>query len=173
LLSCLLGLITPQKGDVIVAGRRLRPLSRKDRAAFRARNIGAVFQHGELVPTLAAEENVALPVLMSGQREEAIEKARSLLDALDVPATTRAQDLSGGEIQRAALARALIGDPLVVLADEPTGALDTDLRTKAADTLFSTLDERGCALVLVTLDPFVAARADHTFRLVQGDLLKD
>jgi lipoprotein-releasing system ATP-binding protein len=172
LLATLLGLIPPTRGTARIHGTDIARLGRSSQAAFRARHVGMVFQDGELLPELSALENVAVPALLPSrdpdQRGAALANARELLATLDVPQTTLARHLSGGERQRAALARALVNDPTVILADEPTGSLDTELRDVAADLLFSTAKARGCALVVVTHDPAIAERADQTVRLGAG-----
>lgn len=170
LLSCILGLIDPLGGEVYLAGTRLRGLSRHHRAQLRAAHVGVVFQRGELVGHLTAAENVALPALMSAHRRGALERATALLAEFEVPQDAMARDLSGGEIQRTALARALINEPRIMLADEPTGALDTELRERSADRLFGLVRQRGCALVVVSHDPALADRADRAYRLEDGTL---
>jgi ABC-type lipoprotein export system ATPase subunit len=170
LLSCMLGLIRPRTGTVHLAGVDITRLSRRQRAILRSSHVGMVFQHGELVPYLTAEENVALPALMAGRNPAALARARELLAELGVTGATLAGDLSGGEVQRAALARALINDPTIIFADEPTGSLDADLRDAAAERLFTIPKQRECALVVVTHDPAVAERADITLHLHEGTL---
>ncbi|GAA3196566.1 ABC transporter ATP-binding protein [Actinocorallia longicatena] len=174
LLMCLLGLIKPDAGRVTVEGQELGRLSGRGLAAFRRERIGIVFQFGELLPELSPTENVALAGLLAGmERREAYEKAEQLLAGLGVPAEgTATGQLSGGERQRTAVARALIGDPTLILADEPTGALDQTARDAVADLLFKLPAERGCALVVVTHDHGVAARADRCLRLDDGRLVE-
>nr|WP_240611489.1 ATP-binding cassette domain-containing protein [Actinobaculum sp. 313] len=136
-------------------------------AQIRREHIGVVFQDGELLPELTAAENIAVALMLNqpGGKEPRIEKARKLVEEVGVPADTRAADLSGGERQRTALVRALATDPELVLADEPTGSLDTITRDAVAEQLFATVRERGAALLVVTHDPTVAARADATLDL--------
>lgn len=180
LLACLLGLVAPTRGQVYLMGVELAPLSRRGRAALRAEHVGVVFQRGELVPALTAEENVAIPARLRQRHrrhrsaaktaESVSTRARALLADLGVPAGTTARDLSGGEVQRTALARALVNSPQIVLADEPTGALDADLRDASADLLFDECRRRGAALLVVTHDPSVAARAARVLHLDGGHL---
>lgn len=172
LLSCVLGLIKPTSGVVHVQGRPITTLSRKAMAKFRRTHIGMVFQHGELLPELSAQDNIAVAGLIGGlDRDQAYARSQALLEDLAVPSgSVRAADLSGGEYQRVALARALVNQPAVLLADEPTGALDADLRDQAAQQLFALPGATGCALLVVTHDPQVAQRADRQYLLEHGQL---
>ncbi len=164
-LSCVLGLVRPQKGSVHVCGAEIQKLTRNKRALFRADHVGVIFQHGELIDDLTAAENVALPGLLSRGDREALTRAEEVLHRLGVPSATRADSLSGGEYQRTALARALVNRPELIVADEPTGSLDAELRDVAMDLLIDTAAENGSALLVVTHDPAVAARANRTVDL--------
>ncbi|MFC0038030.1 ABC transporter ATP-binding protein [Actinomadura rayongensis] len=172
LLMALLGLVTPDSGTVTIAGTDITRLSARDLAAHRRAHLGVVFQFGELLPELSPVENVALPALLGGTRAgRAYREAARLLADLGVPAAeTPTGALSGGERQRTAVARALITRPGLLLADEPTGALDGDARDVVADLLFALPERHGCALLVVTHDEAVAARADRRLRLDQGRL---
>ncbi|MCX4969848.1 ABC transporter ATP-binding protein [Streptomyces sp. NBC_00654] len=172
LLMCILGLIRPDRGSIMVDGRELTGLSARQLAQVRREHIGVVFQFGELLPELTPVENVALPVLLGGgEHHDAYERAAELLVELGVPDEgTPTGMLSGGERQRAAVARALITEPSVLLADEPTGALDPKAREAVADLLFTVSQQRGCALLVVTHDPAVAARAGCIRQLEAGVL---
>ncbi|MFL0025967.1 ABC transporter ATP-binding protein [Streptomyces sp. NBUL23] len=172
LLMCILGLIKPDRGSVRIDGRELTGLPARQLAQVRREHIGMVFQFGELLPELTPVENVALPVLLGGgEHNDAYKRAAGLLMELGVPdAGTPTGLLSGGERQRAAVARALITEPRVLLADEPTGALDPEAREAVADLLFAVSQKRGCALLVVTHDPVVAARAGCTRQLEAGVL---
>ncbi|MFG2294888.1 ABC transporter ATP-binding protein [Streptomyces sp. NPDC048603] len=171
LLSCALGLVKAD-GAVRVAGTDIGRLSGRRLAEHRRTTVGVVFQFGELLPELSPVENVALAALLSGtSRRTAYAEAAALLGELGVPvADTPTSSLSGGERQRTAVARALINSPSLLLADEPTGALDEANRESVADMLFSLPEQRGCALLVVTHDPQVAARADRTWTLSGGVL---
>lgn len=170
LLSCMLGLIRPRSGTVYLAGVEITGLSRRRRAVVRSTHVGMVLQHGELIPYLTAEENVALPALMGGPNPAALDRAQAILAELGVARATLAGNLSGGEVQRVALARALINNPAIIFADEPTGSLDAGLRDAAAEHLFAIPRQRRCALIVVTHDPAVAARADNVLSLRDGTL---
>ncbi|GHF62404.1 lipoprotein-releasing system ATP-binding protein LolD [Streptomyces mashuensis] len=174
LLSLALGLIKPQAGQLRVCGTDLVGLSPAQVTRLRRQHIGMVFQFGELLPELMPIENVALPALLSGKRKEpSYQQARRLLEELGVPVDGVATaELSGGERQRAAVARALMESPSLLLADEPTGALDEDSRNHVADVLFATPGQRGCGLLVVTHDRAVAARADRVLYLQHGHLVE-
>lgn len=176
LLSLALGILSPARGRVTVAGEEWSSLSKSARARHRAAYIGMVFQFGELLNELSPVENVALPRMWSGNGgREAIARAEELLGQLGVKTNASTSDLvSGGERQRIAVARALISDPRVVLADEPTGSLDSDNAEALADLLFELPRERGCALLVVTHSADIAARADRLLRLSsQGVIAAD
>lgn len=172
LLSLILGLSAPDSGSIRVAGQEITRMRRRKLAALRSREIGMVFQHGELLPELTPVDNVALAGLLAGMGgAEAADRARTLLSELDVAtAAETTAELSGGEHQRTAVARALITGPALLLADEPTGALDPDNRDKVADILFGLPARRGCALVVVTHDRDLAARGDRVLHLRDGGL---
>lgn len=171
-LSLVLGLLSPTRGTVTVAGREWSGLSKSAKAQHRARHIGMVFQFGELVDELSPVENVALPLMWSGQDGRgALTKGAALLEQLGVSTSaTTADVVSGGERQRIAVARALIADPPVVLADEPTGSLDAENADTLADLLFGLPRERGCALLVVTHSIDIAARADRVLRLTRDGI---
>ena len=171
LLLCLAGILVPREGSVHLGGVDLRAVGEKHRAALRRQSVGIVFQYGTLVPELTGEENVALPLLLSGQgRAEAVGPAREWLERLGVAevAQTTASRMSGGQRQRVALARALVGSPQVVLADEPTGSLDSVASDLVAAELVSAARDAGAAVVMVTHDARVAAYADRELHLWDG-----
>jgi lipoprotein-releasing system ATP-binding protein len=172
LLSICMGLIRPTAGSVIVAGRRLDGMSKARLAQTRSRHLGVVFQSGELLPELTPVDNVALPALLSKpDRALAYDRARRMLAVMGLEVEHTPTDrLSGGERQRVAVARALINEPDVILADEPTGSLDTAARDSVAEYLFGLPARLGCALLVVTHDAAIAARADATYDLVDGAL---
>jgi predicted ABC-type transport system involved in lysophospholipase L1 biosynthesis ATPase subunit len=175
LLMLLAGITRPSAGALSVAGRDLVSSSDRDRAAVRLTEIGVVYQFGELLPELTPVENVALPALMAGMgRDEGFTRAAALLEdlavdgAVDVPTSA----LSGGERQRVAVARALVNRPSLLLADEPTGSLDGDTTEIVADLLYSLPGDRSCAMVVVTHNERVAARADRVLELRAGCLVE-
>ncbi|MEU2118908.1 ABC transporter ATP-binding protein [Streptomyces sp. NPDC016459] len=171
LLSCVLGLIRPAAGSVKVAGTDVVGLRPARLAALRAQSVGMVFQFGELLPELSPLDNVMLAALLARtDRRDARDRARQLLDDLGVPQAETSEELSGGERQRTAVARALINEPVLLLADEPTGALDTETRDRTAELLFDLPRRYACGLLVVTHDPGIAERADRTLRLEEGVL---
>ncbi len=172
LLMCVLGLIKPHAGTITAGGREITGLGSAQLAQARRDTLGMVFQFGELLPELSPVENVALPVLLGGGRhQDAYRRAEELLGELGVPVgSTPTGMLSGGERQRTAVARALITEPAVLLADEPTGALDPEAKEGVARLLFTAARDRGCALLLVTHDPSVAGQADRRHELHGGIL---
>ena len=168
------GLVTPASGEVRVGARALPTLSGNERATLRRRTIGFVFQFFHLLPHLNVRDNVALPLLLDGARtRDARAAADDVLAGVDL--TDRAAhlpaELSGGQLQRAAIARALVSGPDVVLADEPTGNLDASTAAEVLDLLVSQVRDRDVALVLVTHDAAAAARADRTLHLIDGLLV--
>lgn len=172
LLSCVLGLIKPDSGTVEVAGTPISGLRQAKLARLRAQSIGMVFQFGELLPELSPLDNVYLAALLArnGRGHEARERAQGLLEELGVPSAATSQELSGGERQRTAVARALINEPALLLADEPTGALDAESRDRTAQLLFEVPRRYACGLLVVTHDPEIAARADRALHLSAGVL---
>lgn len=174
LLSAILGIVAPTAGSIRVSGQEVIGLKRRKLAVFRSNTIGMVFQHAELIESLTAIENVALPALLINTPVvTAQDRAADLLDSVQVPnEPTLAADLSGGERQRVALARALINDPALIIADEPTGALDAELRDLTADMLFQIPKKQKCGLVVVTHDPAIAVNADHHYHLYNGKLTR-
>jgi putative ABC transport system ATP-binding protein len=164
LLHCLAGILLPGSGEVWFDGSRVDTLSETRRSALRRDRFGFVFQFGQLVPELTAEENVALPLLLSGiRRAAALERARAWFGRLDLAGLEqrRSGELSGGEAQRVALARGLVARPEVLFADEPTGSLDSLTGEQVMNLLVAAAREQGTAVVLVTHEARVAAYADR------------
>jgi len=162
LLHCLAGVLIPDDGEVWFAGRRVDKLPEAERSALRRHSFGFVFQFGQLIPELPAVENVALPLLLDGTgRRGALAAARDALERLAMGdfAASRPGEMSGGEAQRIALARALVTQPAVLFADEPTGSLDSLATERVMDLLVDVAQEDGTTVVLVTHNPRVAAYA--------------
>lgn len=171
LLLLLAGILRPDSGEIRYAGTRLEDLSETERTRLRRREFGVVLQFGQLVPELTALQNVALPLMLERHdRSSADLLARRWLERLDAAAVAKAVpgELSGGEAQRVAVARALVTAPRVVFADEPTGSLDTVSGEALLVTLYEAAKEADAAVVMVTHDNRVAARADREVRLVDG-----
>ncbi|WP_127358960.1 ABC transporter ATP-binding protein [Actinacidiphila soli] len=164
LLHCLAGILTPDSGEIHFAGRRLDTMSETERSVLRRDRFGFVFQFGQLVPELTAEENIALPLLLGGTRRTAALKAagewfeRLGLDGLQ---QRRSGELSGGQAQRVALARGLVARPEVLFADEPTGSLDSLTGEHVMDLLVAAAREQGTTVIVVTHEPRVAAYTDR------------
>jgi putative ABC transport system ATP-binding protein len=164
LLHCLAGVLTPDVGVVTFDGVRIDTLPDRKRSELRRTRFGFVFQFGQLVPELSALENVILPLLLNGvPRTHAETNAREWLTKLGLDGTERqrAGELSGGQAQRVAIARAMVIEPAVIFADEPTGSLDSLSGEQVMELLTSAARSRGCAVVLVTHEPRVAAYADR------------
>jgi putative ABC transport system ATP-binding protein len=164
LLHCLAGILVPDAGEVWFADRRIDQLGEGERSALRRDRFGFVFQFGQLVPELTAEENVALPLLLNGvKRGEAVSKARTWLERLELDGLEkrRSGELSGGQAQRIALGRGLVAQPEVLFADEPTGSLDSLTGERVMELLSSAAREQSTTVVLVTHEPRVAAYADR------------
>ena len=170
LLNCLSGLERIDGGQILVDGSDLETLSDNQRTGYRARRMGFVFQAFNLLPVLTAVENVEIPLLLLGHRpKEARERAMGMLETLGLAdrAKHRPDMLSGGEQQRVAVARALVHQPAIVWADEPTGNLDTE-GTEVVVELLVRLNKEGQTMVLVTHNPAVAGRAQRTVRMRDG-----
>ena len=171
LLHCLAGILVPDAGEIEVLGERIDRLSEARRSELRRDRFGFVFQFGQLVPELTAEENVALPLLLSGvRREPALRRAREWFGrlGLDGLEKRRSGELSGGQAQRVALARGLVGDPAVLFADEPTGALDSLTGEQVMELLVDSARKQGATVVLVTHDARVAAYTDREIMVRDG-----
>jgi putative ABC transport system ATP-binding protein len=164
LLHCLSGIIRPDEGQVLFRGRALSAMSDAERSALRRTEFGFVFQFGQLVPELTCLENVALPLRLGGMKRRPAERlARTWLDRLEVGdvAGNPPGRVSGGQGQRVAMARALITEPSVIFADEPTGALDSLSGELLMRLLSETAKQTNAAVVLVTHEPRVAAYSDR------------
>ena len=169
LLMVMAGLERPDSGSVAISGEDLGQLDEDALARFRGRNVGIVFQSFHLIPTMTALENVAVPLEMAGATDADARAARELeaVGLADRMHHYPAQ-LSGGEQQRVAVARALAPNPAILVADEPTGNLDEDTGAQIIDLLFTGHVERGTTLILVTHDAALAARCARVVRLRSG-----
>jgi putative ABC transport system ATP-binding protein len=165
LLNCMAGLDSWDQGTVTLKGLDLATLGDDQRALLRRQHVGFVFQAFHVLPHLDVAQNVALPLLLLGQADEA--RVQAMLDAVGLGGmgTRLPQQLSGGQLQRVAIARALVHRPGLLLADEPTGNLDPTTATKVMDALIAQTREHGASLVLVTHSEAAAARADRVLYL--------
>ena len=172
MLMVIAGLERPTSGRVRVAGRDLTDLSEDALARFRRDHVGIVFQSFHLIPTMTALENVAVPLELAG-RKDAFDQAAAALEAVGLGhrLTHYPGQLSGGEQQRTAIARAFAPGPRVLLADEPTGNLDGETGQQVIDLLFSQCEREGTTLALITHDPTLAARCGRQIRVGDGLIL--
>lgn len=164
LLHCLAGIFKPDSGEVWFEGKRLDQFSETQRTELRRTAFGFVFQFGQLVPELTAEDNIALPLLFNGaNRKDAYAQAATWFKRLQLEGLEqrRSGELSGGQAQRVALARAMVTNPKVLFADEPTGSLDSLNSEKVMDLLVDIARADGATVVIVTHDARVAANADR------------
>ncbi|MCW2640429.1 MAG: transporter [Dactylosporangium sp.] len=164
LLHCLAGILVPASGEIHFDGRRVDTMGETERSTLRRDRFGFVFQFGQLVPELTAEENVALPLLLGGARRDgALKEARTWFErlGLDGLEQRRSGELSGGQAQRVALARGLVARPEILFADEPTGSLDSLTGEHVMDLLVAAAREQGTTVIIVTHEARVAAYADR------------
>lgn len=175
LLQIMGSLDKPDSGRVIYDGQDITRMNEKEISAFRNRHIGFVFQFHQLLPEFTALENITIPMLIAGQgMRQANARAKELLELLGLAdrAEHKPAELSGGEKQRIAVARALANQPDVILADEPSGSLDTKNKEELHKLFFSLRDQLGQTFVIVTHDESLAAMTDRTIRLLDGSILK-
>jgi len=171
LLHLMGGLDKPSGGEVVLAGEALSNLNDDQTTLVRRHNVGFVFQFFNLLPTITARENVALPLIIDGQdlrRHQARIDAMLAMVGLSDRGSHKPDQLSGGEQQRVSLARALVTEPTIVLADEPTGNLDSKTGTSIMDLLRRSCDELGQTIIMVTHDPSAASFADRVVFLGDG-----
>jgi putative ABC transport system ATP-binding protein len=176
LLNLIAGIDRATSGRIVINGAEITNLSRTRLAAWRAGNIGYVFQTHNLVPVLTAYENIELPLLLlpmsRGERQKRVEIALRAVDLAD-RANHYPRQLSGGQEQRVGIARAIVADPTVVVADEPTGSLDAETTEQILALIVRLNAELGTTLLLVTHDPNVAAIAGRQLKLVNGKIVED
>ena len=161
------------KGEVIINGHNVNKLGQKSLAAFRNKNIGFVFQFHHLLPEFTALENICIPAFIAGEsKSNALSKASKLLDYLNLTerANHKPSMLSGGEQQRVAVARALINNPAVILADEPSGNLDSQNAKELHELFFKLREQTGQTFVIVTHNPDLARMADRTLTIKDGKI---
>ena len=174
LLNLLSGIDSPTEGSLVIAGTELATLSRRGLTKWRAAHVGYIFQLYHLVPVLSAFENVELPLLLAPMskkdRHARVTAALELVGLADRMHHTPSE-LSGGQEQRVAVARALVADPALLVADEPTGDLDRESATRILDLLRELAADHGKTIVMVTHDPRAAAAAHRTLHLEKGQLL--
>lgn len=176
LLHILSGLIRPSQGTVRFRDQAVHAMSERARAELRLRHFGFVFQFGDLIPELNIVENVALPSRLLGRsRRKSENSAMAALEALSISdlASRRLSEVSGGQLQRAALARALVHQPKVLFADEPTGSLDEEATETVIATLATVAHDWNTGVVVVTHDPLVSARCDRTLMLRERRVAED
>jgi putative ABC transport system ATP-binding protein len=172
LLGLLAGLEEPSEGEVLLEGRRITGMPEEELASFRGRRIGFVFQSYRLLPTLSAFENVRVPLDLAAQ-SGASETAKDWLHrvGLDERLGHLPAQLSGGEQQRVAIARALAPSPALILADEPTGNLDSKIGSHVVGLLFNLVKKSGASMILVTHDATLAKRADRVIKMKDGKIV--
>jgi putative ABC transport system ATP-binding protein len=174
LLNLIAGLDTPTEGTILVGGQEISAMSESELARWRTRNVGFVFQFYNLLPVLTAYENVELPLLLlpltSAQRRKQVETALALVGLSD-RMSHRPGQLSGGQCQRVGIARAIVTDPTIIVADEPTGALDAKSANDALTLLEILRSELGKTVIIVTHDPHAAERAQRIVHLEKGRLV--
>ncbi len=172
-LHLIAGLLAPDAGSIEIGGREIAGLPDAEITLFRRRHLGLIFQDFNLIPTLTAEENVALPLLLDGTERQNRRHVEEVMDFLGLGDRRGhlPEKLSGGERQRVAIARALAGNPDIVLADEPTGNLDSPAAKALCGLLRQLNGEMGCTILVVSHDPIVAASADRVHILRDGRFL--
>ncbi|MEO1844190.1 MAG: ABC transporter ATP-binding protein [Akkermansiaceae bacterium] len=175
LLNLIAGIDTPTGGDLVVDGNDVARLSRARLTKWRSRHVGYIFQLYHLVPILSAFENVELPLLLiplsRSERRTRVDAALDLVGLAD-RSHHRPTELSGGQEQRVAIARAIVHDPELLVADEPTGDLDSESAASILDLLASLAKDHGKTIIMVTHDPRAAAKADRTLHLEKGQLIE-
>ena len=174
LLNMLAGLEPPTKGEISIAGKRIDRLSESQLVAFRRTNVGFIFQSYNLLSTMNAEENVAMPLMFRGvRRSERLAKARKLMKLVGVldQAEHMPNQMSGGQQQRVGIARALVSDPRIIFADEPTGNLDSRTSMDVLRLMQRLVREEKQTLVMVTHDDSIASYADKRIRISDGKII--
>ena len=173
-LQCAAGLDRPSGGDVLVGGTNLSRLSERRRTRLRRDRIGVAFQAYSLLPALTVQDNITLPLRLAGRRVDH-DWAQEIIARIGLHGLLhrRPGELSGGQQQRVAIARALLGRPSLILADEPTGALDSTAAARVLGLLREIVDELGQTVLMVTHDPVAAARCDRLLLLADGSIVEE
>ncbi|WP_310621826.1 ABC transporter ATP-binding protein [Flexibacterium corallicola] len=174
LLMVMAGLERSNQGEVIVAGEELNSLSEDELAQFRGRNVGIIFQSFHLIPNMTALENTAIPLELAGH-QDAFEKATKELEAVGLKdrLSHYPSQLSGGEQQRVAVARALVSNPEILIADEPTGNLDEATGKQIVDLMFSAQKRKNMTMILVTHDPSLADKCERKIAVRSGSISEE
>jgi len=175
MLNMLAGLEKPTKGEIIVGGEHLERMSENRLVRFRREHVGFIFQSFNLLGTMDAKENVALPLTFRGvSRKERLEQADKMLDLVGLPKhkTHKPNEMSGGQQQRVGVARALVVNPEIIFADEPTGNLDSNTSAEVMELMKRIVREQGQTLVMVTHDNHLAGFADRVFHIIDGKIVK-
>jgi putative ABC transport system ATP-binding protein len=175
LLHTVAGLDKPTRGDVVIRGTSIVRMKEKDMALFRRRYMGFVFQAYNLIPTLTALENVSMPLMFDGiRRRERYKRAKDILVQMGLKdrMKNRPTEMSGGQQQRVSIARALINDPKILYADEPTGNLDTKTTREIMEILSERVRKGGVTLMMVTHNLELAEYADRVIHMVDGKIIK-
>ena len=174
LLNMLAGLEKPTKGAVVISGCHLERMNEEQLVSFRRRRVGFIFQAYQLIASMDAEENVALPLSFRGMKKrERTLRARRMLDRVMLGKYRMhfPNQMSGGQQQRVGVARALVSDPEILLADEPTGNLDSRTSREIMSLMQKVVREQGCTLVMVTHDPQLASWADRIIKVIDGKIV--
>lgn len=175
MLNMLAGLEKPTKGEVIVAGKHLENMSENQLVKFRREHVGFIFQSFNLLGTMNARENVALPLTFRGvEKKVRLAKADEMLDLVGLPKHKKHKpnEMSGGQQQRVGVARALVLDPEIIFADEPTGNLDSNTSAEVMKLMKKIVREQNQTLVMVTHDNHLASFADRIFHIIDGKIVK-
>ena len=174
LLNMLAGLEKPTKGEVVISGCHLERMNEEQLVSFRRRRVGFIFQAYQLIASMDAEENVALPLSFRGMKKsERTLRARRMLDRVMLGKYRKhfPNQMSGGQQQRVGVARALVSDPEIIFADEPTGNLDSRTSREIMSLMQKVVREQGCTLVMVTHDPQLASWADRIIKVIDGKIV--
>ena len=175
MLNMLAGLEKPTKGQVVINGAHIEKMNENQLVKFRRDHVGFIFQSFNLLSTMTAQENVALPLTFRGtEKKERLKKAGELLELVGLPEHKKHKpnEMSGGQQQRVGVARALVVDPEIIFADEPTGNLDSNTSKDIMDMMQKVVKEQKKTLVMVTHDNHLAAIADRVFHIIDGKIVK-